>query len=116
MIVDDDFQTRKMLQYALELNGYEVIVVRNGLRLIATLHVDKPDLILLDVVMAWINGFELCKTVKATDEFRNIPIVFISGKVDGGSIKNGYESGASHFFTKPFNINEVISKIDELLN
>src|SRR3954471_13264574 len=63
-IVDDDRDTREMLTLALELEGFEVTEAANGLRLISTLHVDKPDAILLDVMMSWIDGFELCKAIK----------------------------------------------------
>src|SRR5690242_20930999 len=82
IIVDDDRETREMLKMALELEGYEVSQAANGLRLISTLHVDRPDLILLDVMMSWIDGFELCRAVKKNDEFRDIPVIFISRSVE----------------------------------
>jgi CheY-like chemotaxis protein len=58
--------------------GYDVVVVPNGLRLMAALKIDKPDLLLLDVVMAWINGFDLCRALKRNVDYRDIPVLFIS--------------------------------------
>src|ERR671935_1251632 len=89
IIVDDDRETREMLKMALELEGYEVTQAANGLRLISTLHVDRPDLILLDVMMSWIDGFELCRAIKQNPEFRDIPIVFMSGKTAPSDVERG---------------------------
>src|SRR5437870_6256875 len=79
-VVDDDRDVRELLETSLQRAGYEVKLAANGLRLISTLHVDRPDLILLDVMMSWIDGFELCRAIKQNAEFRCIPVVFISGK------------------------------------
>jgi CheY-like chemotaxis protein len=63
-VVDDDKDVRELLETTLQQEGYEVKLAANGLRLISTLHVDRPDLILLDVMMSWIDGFELCRAIK----------------------------------------------------
>src|SRR5882762_10873200 len=96
IIVDDDRETREMLKMALELEGYEVSQAANGLRLISTLHVDRPDLILLDVMMSWIDGFELCRAVKKNEEFRDIPVIFISAKKTAGDRSEEHTSNSSH--------------------
>ncbi len=94
IIVDDDRDTREMLQVALEVEGYEVSMAANGLRLISSLHVDQPDLILLDVMMSWIDGFELCRSIRANEEFSHVPVIFISGKKMPQDQKRGFEVGA----------------------
>src|SRR5919206_3826879 len=101
IIVDDDRDTREMLTLALELEGFEVSQAANGLRLISTLHVDRPDVILLDVMMSWIDGFELCRAVKKNDEFRDIPVIFISAKKTAGDIRTGLAAGAAGHFFQP---------------
>ena len=78
IIVDDDRDTREMLTLALELEGFEVGQAANGLRLISAMHVDRPDVILLDVMMSWIDGFELCRAIKQNPSFHDIPVIFIS--------------------------------------
>lgn len=115
VIVDDDRPTREMLQTALELAGYDTILAANGLRLISMMHVDRPDLILLDVMMSWIDGFELCRAIKRNDEFRGIPLVFISGKKGEEDVKRGLECGAIDYFTKPLDMERLLARIEEIL-
>src|SRR5207253_2989688 len=115
IIVDDDRETREMLKMALELEGYEVSQAANGLRLISTLHVDRPDLILLDVMMSWIDGFELCRAVKKNDEFRDIPVIFISAEKTANDIRTGLAAGASDYFSKPIDMERLLSRIAELI-
>jgi DNA-binding response OmpR family regulator len=116
IIVDDDRDTREMLQVALEVEGFDVSLAANGLRLISSLHVDQPDLILLDVMMSWIDGFELCRSVKANPEFGHIPVVFISGRKLPDDIRRGYAVGAADYFTKPLDIDALIARIRELID
>lgn len=111
IIVDDDRDTREMLQVALEVEGYEVGLAANGLRLIGLLHVDQPDLILLDVMMSWIDGFELCRSLKSNPEFEHIPVIFISGKKMPDDIRRGLEIGAVDYFTKPLDLDALLSRI-----
>jgi DNA-binding response OmpR family regulator len=115
IIVDDDRETREMLKMALELEGYEVSQAANGLRLISTLHVDRPDLILLDVMMSWIDGFELCRAVKKNDEFRDIPVIFISAKKTANDIRTGLAAGASDYFSKPIDMERLLARITQLI-
>ena len=115
VIVDDDRETREMLTLALELEGYVVEQAANGLRLISSLHVDRPDLILLDVMMSWIDGFELCRSIKKNDEFKDIPVVFISARKTGEDVQRGLSSGAADYFTKPVDIDRLTGRIREIL-
>jgi DNA-binding response OmpR family regulator len=116
IIVDDDRETREMLALALQLDGFEVSQVANGLRLISTLHVDRPDVILLDVNMSWIDGFELCKAVRMNQEFRRIPVVFISARSAASDVKKGLDSGADDYFTKPVEIPTLVARLRELVS
>jgi DNA-binding response OmpR family regulator len=88
--------------------------VANGLRLISTLHVDKPDVILLDVNMSWIDGFELCKAVRQNEEFATIPVVFVSARSSPADVKRGMACGAADYFTKPVEIPALIDRLREL--
>jgi DNA-binding response OmpR family regulator len=114
-IVDDDRDTREMLTLALELAGYEVTEAANGLRLISTLHVDRPDLILLDVMMSWIDGFELCRSIKKNEEFRDIPVIFISARRTPEDVQRGLEAGAADYFPKPVDVEQLVKRIDQIL-
>lgn len=114
-IVDDDRETREMLTLALDLAGYEVTEAANGLRLISTLHVDRPDLILLDVMMSWIDGFELCRSIKKNEEFQDIPVIFISAKRTPEDVQRGLEAGAADYFPKPIDVEQLVKRIDQIL-
>ena len=115
IIVDDDRETREMLKMALELEGYDVAQAANGLRLISTLHVDRPDLILLDVMMSWIDGVELCRAVKKNEEFRDIPVVFVSAKKSPADVKAGLAAGAIDYFAKPIDIEGLLARLAAIL-
>ena len=115
IIVDDDRETREMLTLTLELEGFEVAQAANGLRLISILHVDRPDVILLDVMMSWIDGFELCRSIKKNEEFRDIPVIFVSAKKTPEDVRAGLEAGAVDYFPKPVDVEKLVARIQQLL-
>jgi DNA-binding response OmpR family regulator len=110
-IVDDDRDTREMLTLALELEGFEVSQAANGLRLISAMHVDRPDVILLDVMMSWIDGFELCRAIKKNPTFGDIPVIFITARKSPEDERTGMEAGAADYFTKPLDVDRLIARI-----
>jgi DNA-binding response OmpR family regulator len=114
VIVDDDRETREALQEALEEHGYTVVLAQSGLRLISYLHVDRPDVILLDVMLSWIDGFELCRAIKRNPEFRNIPVCFISGRSSEADVQQGMACGAAAYFVKPLDLEDLIAQVDAL--
>lgn len=116
IIVDDDRATREMLQTALELEGFEVRQAVNGLRLVSALRVEQPDLILLDVMMSWIDGFELCRSIKRNDEFRHIPLIFITAKRGADDLKKGFDAGCVDYFTKPLDLEKLVERIRGVLS
>jgi DNA-binding response OmpR family regulator len=114
-IVDDDRDTRELLAVALESEGFEVTAAANGLRLIASLQLNRPDIILLDVNMSWIDGFELCRAVKKNEGFRDIPVIFVSGRSSSEDLARGKEVGASAYFVKPLDLDALIARIRALV-
>jgi DNA-binding response OmpR family regulator len=114
VIVDDDRALRDRLQQILEQHGYNVAQAPSGLRLLTLLEVDRPDLILLDVAMSWINGFELCRAMKANTNYKNIPVVFISGRSAPSDIETGLSCGAADYFVKPLDTQALLARLREL--
>lgn len=114
IIVDDDRETREMLTMALEDEGFEVAQAANGLRLISILHVDRPDVIVLDVMMSWIDGFELCRSIKKNEEFRDIPVIFVSARRSPEAVREGLAAGAADYFVKPVDLDRLVARIREL--
>ncbi len=115
IIVDDDRDTREMLTLALELEGFDVGQAANGLRLISAMHVDRPDVILLDVMMSWIDGFELCRAIKRNPTFADIPVIFISARKGPEDERTGLEAGAVAYFSKPIDMRSLTGRIREIL-
>jgi len=115
IIVDDDRDTREMLTLALELEGFDVGQAANGLRLISAMHVDRPDVILLDVMMSWIDGFELCRAVKKNPTFGDIPVIFISARKSAEDERTGLAAGAVDYFSKPLDMVRLIRRIRQIL-
>jgi DNA-binding response OmpR family regulator len=114
VIVDDDRALRDRLQQILEQDGYTVAQAPSGLRLLSLLEVDRPDLILLDVAMSWINGFELCRAMKANHSYRSIPVVFISGRSGTTDIETGMACGAADYFVKPLDTQRLLERVHQL--
>jgi DNA-binding response OmpR family regulator len=116
IIVDDDRDTREMLSIALESEGFEVVAAANGLRLIASLQLKRPDLILLDVNMSWIDGFGLCRAVKQNELFRDIPVIFVSGRGEPEDRQKGLEAGAADYFVKPLDLDLLVGRIRQIIS
>lgn len=112
LIVDDTPEQIEMAMVVLKKHNYKVRVATKGLTALKALEKHKPDLILLDIFMPEINGFELCKIIKARDEYKNIPVIFLTSSGDEESIKNGFESGAQDYVTKPFNSTELLARVN----
>jgi len=114
-IVDDDRDTRELLRGVLIGEGYDVQVVANGLRLISSLQVDRPDLVLLDVVMSWMDGFELCRAIKKNPDFQDIPIIFVSARGAPEDLEEGYACGCADYLVKPLDMNLLRERIQAIL-
>jgi DNA-binding response OmpR family regulator len=114
VIVDDDRVTRERLTDILERGGWQVAQAPSGLRLLSLLEVDRPDVILLDVAMSWINGFELCRAMKANANYSEIPVVFISGRSAPSDIETGMSCGAADYFVKPIDTQRLLERLREL--
>lgn len=114
-VVDDDRATRDYLADVLSRAGFEVCVAESGLRLVATLQVDRPDLIILDVNMSWIDGFELCRALKRNREWRDIPVVFVSGRTAEADRAAGLAAGAVAFLPKPIEGRALVAAVRDLL-
>lgn len=110
LVVDDHEDNIAVLLGA--LNSYDVIPAKDGISAIEILKEEKVDLILLDVMMPKMDGFEVCKYLKDTPEFTKIPIIFLTAKNDIEDIKRGFEYGAIDYLTKPFNPLELTVRIN----
>jgi diguanylate cyclase (GGDEF)-like protein len=109
LVVDDAAHNLQVLCNMLGKEKYRIAVARDGKQALDLVEKVLPDLILLDVLMPGIDGFEVCKRLKQSSRTRDIPIVFLTAKTDVEDIVKGFEIGAVDYFTKPFNETELLA-------
>ena len=113
-VVDDDREVRQALSDALAAVGFQVRLAAHALKLVSTLEVDRPSVIVLDVVNSWMDGLGLCRALKRNPEYRDIPIVIVSGKSEPESIRAAFSAGAAAYFLKPLDLSRLVARIIEL--
>ena len=114
LIVDDDSDVVSATSMLLSLWGCESASVVDASRAEAAALTFRPDVILLDVAMSWINGFELCRAMKANANYSGIPVVFISGRSAPSDIETGMSCGAADYFVKPIDTQRLLERLREL--
>jgi DNA-binding response OmpR family regulator len=114
VVVDDDLDIRDSIAEILVNEGYGVLTAPNGLQLLTTLAEKKPDLILLDVMMPAVNGLDLCRALKRSPDFCDIPVVLMSAVGTPEDVLQATALGAAEYFKKPFDVNRLVARIDEL--
>ena len=115
LIVDDEPNIVAALEYLLEKSGYEVSVADNGEEALARVQSFSPDLVLLDVMMPRVNGYEVCRRMRERPDWKHIKIVMLSAKGRDVEVSKGVSLGADLYVTKPFSNVELVAKIGELL-
>ncbi|HLD74167.1 MAG TPA: response regulator [Bdellovibrionota bacterium] len=115
LVVDDDTTTQNAIRRIFEKEGYQVLTAADGTELIRILELHPLDAILLDIKLPWVDGYELCKLIKQHEEFKNIPLVFLSGKKSEIEVKKGFEMGCDEYVTKPFDIEEIKKTVKDLI-
>jgi DNA-binding response OmpR family regulator len=113
-VVDDDRDVRQALNDALTSAGFAVQLAPHALKLVSALEVDRPAVIVLDVVNSWIDGLGLCRALKRNQEYKEIPIVILSGKSEPESIRAAFQAGAAAYFVKPLDVSRLVARIVEL--
>ncbi len=111
LAVDDNPQNLQFLGKLLSENGYEVGMGQNGRQALNFVKKNEPDLILLDIMMPDIDGYEVCRSLKADLATRHIPVIFLTAKIDSNDIVKGFEAGGVDYVTKPFNSAELLARV-----
>ena len=115
LIVDDDSILRKVLQNSLEQKGYQVVSVDSGKSALVQFSQDVPDIIISDVSMPEMNGFEFCRQLRSQPSGKLIPFIFLSAKDDLDDRIQGHTIGADSYLTKPFEMKELLAHIEALI-
>jgi DNA-binding response OmpR family regulator len=112
LVVEDDANMARLLEFQLRSAGYQVIQARDGQDGLQVAKEKQVDLILTDIMMPIMDGYELCRAVKKSPELMHIPVIMLSAKVDRASIIHGYAVGAARYLTKPLKRMELYKGID----
>lgn len=115
MAVDDDPVIRGLLEVNLEMEGHQVITAVDGQDALDKVHTERPELILLDVMMPNVNGWQVAEALKGDPATRDIPVVFLSARAMEADVRKGAELGVESYVTKPFDPIELMDLVHRLL-
>lgn len=111
LVVDDTLRNIQILDAILEKEGYRINVATNGPQALEIVKRARPHLILLDVMMPEMDGFEVCRRLKADETSRDIPVIFLTARTETEDLVEGFEVGAVDYVTKPFNSTELLVRV-----
>lgn len=114
LLIEDDLDMAEAIRLRLEANDFEIIVAHDGMEGLNKARTENPDLIILDVMLPKLDGFNLCRMLKFDEKHKSILIIILSAKVQKTDIERGKEVGADAYITKPFKAEELLAKIKEL--
>jgi DNA-binding response OmpR family regulator len=115
LVAEDERDIRELITFTLRYAGHEVIQAANGEEALALAREAVPDLIMMDVRMPKMTGYEACRLIKADDKTKHIPVVFLSAKGQEMEIQTGLEVGAADYILKPFAPEQLIKRVSEIL-
>ncbi|MDK2771362.1 response regulator transcription factor [Flavobacterium haoranii] len=115
LIVDDEPNIIMSLEYTFRKNNFEVFIARDGQEALDILETEVPDIIILDVMMPYVDGYATIETIKKDPKLENCKVIFLSAKNKESDIQKGLDLGASAYLTKPFSIKKLVEKVNELL-
>ena len=115
LVVDDDPYILMSLEFLMKKNGYDVMVARNGSEALELVERQMPDVVLLDIMMPDVDGYQICIHIKKSDKLKHTKVVFMSAKTKDTDIQKGYDLGASLYIIKPFSTRELAKQINALM-
>lgn len=115
LIVDDDPSIVLSLEFLMVKNGFQVFIARNGNEAIEIIKAQVPHIIILDIMMPDVDGYDVCRFIRQNDDWEGIKVVLISAKSKKEDIDKGLSLGASKYLTKPFSTRELLKTVQELV-
>ncbi|MDI6739854.1 MAG: response regulator [Candidatus Edwardsbacteria bacterium] len=115
MVVDDEPYIARVIKFKLEQEGYTVISANDGITGLNKIREEKPDLVLLDVMMPGMSGYEVCQKIKGDAELAGIPVVILTAKGQERDREQGFSMGASDYITKPFSPNRLLELVKSIV-
>ncbi len=115
LFIEDEKDMLEMVRFRLEQEGYEVICASDGHDGLEKAHKENPDMVLLDLMLPKMDGYEVCRRLKSDEQYKKIPIAIFTARAAEKEEKLGYECGADEYITKPFEPENFINRIKKLL-
>jgi two-component system alkaline phosphatase synthesis response regulator PhoP len=115
LVVDDEVYILHILDFSLGAEGFDVITANNGELAVEKAIQEKPDLIVLDIMMPVLDGYETCRRLKREPETKHIPVILLTAKGREADKRLGFEVGAIDYIVKPFSPNRLIGRIEEII-
>ena len=115
LVAEDEPDIRELVTFMLRFAGYEVVAAANGEEAVLTAARELPDLVLLDVRMPRMTGYEACRLMRANPDLRNVPVVFLSAKGQDTEIRSGMAAGAEEYLLKPFSPMDLTNRVRGIL-
>ena len=116
LAVDDERHIVRLVQINLLKEGYEVVTANNGREALEKMALEKPDLVVLDVMMPEMDGFEALEKMKSNPETANIPVIMLTAKAQDADVFSGWQKGADLYLTKPFNPTELLTFVKRIFS
>ena len=116
LIVDDEPNIVMSLEFLMRKNGYQVGIARNGTEALAAIAATPYDLVLLDVMMPDVDGYQVCRQLRQHPDRADTKVIFLSAKSREADVQKGYEVGANLYIPKPFSTRQLMEKVRELLS
>jgi len=116
LVAEDERDIRELVEFALQYYGHDVLTAIDGENAWELTLAEQPDLVLLDVRMPRLDGYEVCRRIKGDNNLRHIPVAFLSAKGQEAEVQAGMNAGAEEYILKPFSMEQLIQVITRLLN
>jgi len=114
LVCDDERHIVRLIQVNLERQGYQVVTAFDGKEGLEKVRAEKPDLCVLDVMMPYMDGFEVLKSIRRDPETENLPVIMLTAKAQDKDVFEGYHYGADMYLTKPFNPMELVTFVKRI--
>ncbi|MBL7788671.1 MAG: response regulator [Chitinophagales bacterium] len=116
LLVDDEPNILLSLDFLMRKNGFQVLIARNGTEALELLNEHTPDLVILDIMMPDVDGYQICQHIKSDAKLKSTKVIFLSAKSKESDIAKGLELGADAYMTKPFANKALLEKVKELIS